>query len=277
MYTFIFIVICGTVNTRLESYPDEPDLIRGGLFLAYLSFFLAVWTVYFLSRNFLKVCSLRRVLGATSISWPDALFTTATGDALREADARNDAMRDKGRTSMQVLGLFVATTVLELVQVRYIIIQLQERAAETELVFQIWDAFIVAGAGICAFTAFVCFIVSGDALDAMFNSFQKNDANDKVTERWLIRHFYRETITPKYIGLVAMILSAILIIGFHSKLFAASLIAITIGIGYPHWFPDFRHFPKNRRPFNWARFLLFSVGACTPLVTELWLLIASHS
>lgn len=202
--------------------PDPQDH-RGRATLcliAYLALFAGVWGTYFLSLTFpgLHIRSLRVLLDqqSWSLQYPEARGTRA------------QAQTEKAGRTITMLAMLIPACVLLLVQGNGIY---QNDAAMQEVGLAGVGELILSVGMLAIVSALVCFIVSVDSLDSSFNQFHASVA-DRLTA-----HFYRQTINPKYVGFMLLLLGAVLFIAFHSRIMGCLAIGLIIGIGYPHWFP----------------------------------------
>ena len=195
-------------------------------FIGYAALFLSVWLVYFLSRSemtFFNVRTLRKLLRLTSHLWQP-------GSHSLEQKEIEVFFADKARTSITILGILTAAAGLELVQVNVILLS----ASRPKFMADPWEVSMLAGATLAAIAAFGLFLISADSLDALFNRFV-HDADGHM----LKRHFYRQTITPRYLGKVMLMLGAVLLVAFHKPTLGSVAMGVLICIGYRHWFPNF--------------------------------------
>ncbi|MBV9392090.1 MAG: hypothetical protein JOY96_09385 [Verrucomicrobia bacterium] len=194
-------------------------------FLAYAALFLSMWLVYFLSRSkaaFFNVRTLRKLLQLTSQLWLPSIHSA-------EKKEFEQIFIDKARTSITVLGILTAAAGLELVQVNAILLSVSGQKAMADP----WNVVMLAGATLAAIAAFVYFLISADSLDCLFNRF------DPADDERLKRNFYRRTITPRYLGVVMLMVGAVLLVAFHEPTLASMAMGVLIVVGYRHWFPSF--------------------------------------
>jgi len=202
-------------------------------FLVYANLFLAFWVSYFTSRkppgregHLSPLQSLRRLLGETAAHWP--AVDCQDGNSRRQLVA---AFRRKADSSIQLLAIMIAISILILDRVTTIIDGLQVASSSFEPDF----AFLMLSvSGVAAIVSFVCFVVSVDALDVVFNKFDRVQTGQTV-----VRHYYQSTINPKYYGLLSMLIGVICLAAYYHFYIGALAIGIALAVGYFHWFPDF--------------------------------------
>lgn len=207
---------------------EHWKLLERTAFFIYLCLYAGFWSAYFLSRRddtYWSVATLRRLLYATSMQWNQA--TNYTKEEIEKG------FQEKGRTSITAMAMLVAASLIELAQVNGILIRLDtvKNGVET-LALDIWSASLLAVTAFAAFSALVCFLISADALDSLFNKFR----SERLSHR-LMHHFYTVNINPRYYGLVLLTTGAIFLIAFHSPLMGCMSIGVLISVGYRHWFP----------------------------------------
>jgi protein-S-isoprenylcysteine O-methyltransferase Ste14 len=96
----------------------------------------------------------------------------------------------------------------------------------------IWKQLIFIFLGFISTIALVCFVVSVDALDCMFNEFRSQHIDNKFR-----RYFYKSTIHPRYVGFVCLLTSIVFLNASSSVLLGTLTIGVIISVGYRHWFP----------------------------------------
>lgn len=196
--------------------PFEAEEIRRILFISYMCIFGSVWITYFISRwdvRFFRVRSLRRLLVETSNHW--------------ENGSRNliYSLHRKSQSSMTTVAMMIAASLLVLGEVHSII----EKVCwgNTDL----WNKVMIIGAATAGMISLICFIISVDALDTLFNKF-------KTDNDYLKKYFYQKTINPRYFGLILLILGVIFIIAYYNLIFSCVVLGLFLSIGYSHWFPN---------------------------------------
>lgn len=97
-----------------------------------------------------------------------------------------------------------------------------------------WQVVILVLSLTFSMVAFIAYIVSADALDVIFNNFVDADSRHRIT-----RYYYQHTINPRYMALISLIASFILLVAYYSPLGASVAIGLFFVIGYSHWFPVF--------------------------------------
>lgn len=248
-------------KSRFSDWPYDRHL-----FMLYCCGFLAMWTVYFLSRKpfkgkisqdprWKKVRTLRRLLGETSKQWD----LTGSSANLAEIEA---AYREKAKSSGTTLAIMLAVAGLELQRLTSIMDPIL--SLNTPLGFS-WANALLLMSLLLALVAFVSVIISADALDVIFNNFKGDDDGHRV-----IRHYYSSTINPRYVALLSLIASFVLLVAYYSPTVATMALGILFWIGYPHWFPEFS--TPESRTVRFVRFLnpviLFS--PFVPVIMAYW-------
>ena len=201
------------------------------LFVMYLGAFVGLWFVYFMSRmgpSPFQVMTLRRLLRKTSAQWNET-------SELRKTELEK-AFQEKARTTITATAMLVAASGVALTQVSQAYRDLQaQMLANPDLVPPLihhWDVLLLSLAAMAAFIAVVCFILSVDALDLLFNRF-----DSRAHAHRLRFYFYMSTINPRYFGLLSLLSAAILLIGHADPLLGCAAIGLMVAIGYRHWFP----------------------------------------
>jgi protein-S-isoprenylcysteine O-methyltransferase Ste14 len=216
----------------IKTYMTVPEGQRWNrmMLLCYLSLYIGMWWAYFRSKKYpegteaeaksLKIQSLRRLLGTTSKQWqPHAVSTSDDQDAI-------DAYRRKSGTSMQVIAVLIAVSILIFDQISTIWMM-----PETE--FSVWQYGILWIGMLSAVISFICFMMCVDALDTVFNQFSSDPIRNV-----LVKFFYDYTLNPRYAGGAAMLFSVILLLGFHSEALASLAVITILLVGYNLWFPN---------------------------------------
>jgi len=215
------------------------------VFIAYLSTYTAMWTLYFSSKNgpkIFQVPTLRRILLVESKSWTNIDST--------DNDEIEEISMEKAKTSITSIAMLVGVSFLGLVQAKIGLSGLN--SGEEEF---LWKQFIFILLGFSSTIALVCFVISVDALDCMFNEFK----NDQIDNKFR-RYFYKSTIHPRYIGFVCLLTSVIFLNVSSSVLLGSLTIAVIISVGYRHWFPrsqlaEETWEERSGVPGFWARFI----------------------
>jgi len=222
------------------------------LFILYVNFFVAFWITYFTSRkpimghenNLNALQSLRRLLDQTATHWP-----STNEDATQDKQQLVESFRKKSNSSIQMLSIMIAVSILILDRVTTIIDGIRVPGAEEVTNFRL---LLLALTGIMAVVSFVCFVISVDALDVVFNKFRS-----VRTGQTIIRHYYQSTINPKYYGLLSMLVGVICLSAYYHYYIGSLTIGITLYVGYFHWFPNFKNDveTKEDKAVNWKRVL----------------------
>ena len=192
------------------------------VFIVYLSTYVAMWALYFASKNgpkIFKVPTLRRILLVESKNW--------TNIDSKDNDDIEDISMEKAKTSITSIAMLVGVSFLGLVQAKSGLSQLIPGQEDF-----LWQEFIFILLGFISTIALVCFVISVDALDCMFNEFKSAQIDNKFR-----RYFYKSTIHPRYIGFVCLLTSVIFLNASSSVLLGSLTIAVIISVGYRHWFP----------------------------------------
>jgi len=223
---------------------DHPtaDMWERLTFLTYAALFVSMWLVYFFSRSevaFFRVRTLRKLLQLTSQHWMGGV------------EEIEKIYTDKARTSITVLGILTAAAGLELVQVNAILLSAtQATFVHDPWKDSPWKAGVLGLATLAAIAAFVLFLVSADSLDSIFNKFDAKADDDRLKH-----HFYKQTITPRYLGMVMLMSGAILLVAFHEPALASTGMGVLIAVGYRYWFPNFPAVCADVQPDTVTRFL----------------------
>jgi protein-S-isoprenylcysteine O-methyltransferase Ste14 len=198
------------------------------MLLSYLSLYCGMWWAYFASKKYakedpresksLKIQSLRRLLGMTSYQWQPHDESTC------EDDESINTFRRKSDAGMQVIAILVAVSILIFDQINSIWMSGNH--------FTIWQYAILWLGMFTAVLSFISFMMCVDALDTIYNRF----TNDPV-RNLLVKYFYNYTLNPRYTGGAAMLLSVILLLGFHSELLGCLAVIVILIHGYDLWFP----------------------------------------
>ncbi len=253
---FIFVSLISLISLLLDIFFSITLNQNQYIFVLYLSFFASLWIVYFNSRKrnadpndkqpagitSFKIKSLRRLLSESSVHWIP--FNKESSAAL---DDLEDSFRKKADTSMKVLAILIAVTVLIMKEVSSVLVNSECLTFEVLMLYM---------SGFSSLVAFICFVISVDALDIVFNKFRT-----ELDRRIIIYHYYQSTINPRYFGLIGMMLGVIFLASYYSPLAGSLAIGITLFVGYFHWFPEIRPYSeKNKEVTNsWPRVFLWLV------------------
>lgn len=186
-----------------------------------------MWVVYFASKNgpkFLRVSTLRRILLLESKNW-----TNIDNEENSEIEAIS---MEKAKTSITAIAMLVGVSFLGIVQAKNGLNTLTLPSSGYSEELYIWGRFLFGSLSFFSSIALVCFILSVDALDCMFNEFKTNNIENKFR-----RYFYKSTIHPKYFGLVSLLTSVIFLNATAGVTLGSITIGMIISIGYRHWFP----------------------------------------
>jgi len=233
---WLLLIICGLFAALTFAALREFGIVQAlgwsrVLFVAYLGAFVGLWFVYFMSRmgpSLFQVMTLRRLLRKTSAQWNEA-------SELRKTELEK-AFQEKARTTITATAMLVAASGVALTQVsqayRDLQAQIQANPNLVPPLIHHWDVLLLSLAAMAAFIAVVCFILSVDALDVLFNRF-----DSRAHAHRLRFYFYMSTINPRYFGLLSLLSAAILLIGHADPLLGCAAIGLMVAIGYRHWFP----------------------------------------
>ena len=206
-------------------WPIQSIQIQRILFISYMTIFISLWTVYFLSRSnirFFHVKTLRRLLSDASEQWQDHININNPEDykEFRESQHR------KAQSTMIAIAIMIATSLILLGEIHNIALNSSLESVST------WQLFLLSVAAITALVSLICFIISVDAMDSLFNKFK----TEEVARR-LKMYFYKKTLNPKYFGLIFLLVSVVFIVAYYNLTLSCVVIGIFISIGYSHWFP----------------------------------------
>lgn len=220
---FSAISVCAFQFFFVELRSDIPKLT----FICYLSAYIAMWTLYFASKNgppILRVSTLRRILLVESKSWSNI-------DTKEDGEIEEISM-EKAKTSITAIAMLVGVSFLGISQAKSGLIALNASGLPIDSAEYIWQQYSFYTLSFISTIAIVCFVLSVDALDCMFNEFKTDKLDNKFR-----RYFYKSTIHPRYIGFVCLLTSIIFLNASSSVTLGSITIAIIIAIGYRHWFP----------------------------------------
>lgn len=231
-YYPLFKVIFSDINTYklwINNYLLVKEELRWNrlVLIWYLSLYIGMWWVYFLSKvskdddiesGRIKVQSLRRLLGITSKQWDS--------DSVHSDDELIiESFRRKSEVGMMVIAILIASSIIIFDQISSIWL--------SDTNHSLWQLSILWTGMLSLIVSFVCLMLCVDSLDTMFNRF----ANDSIRNS-LINYFYNYTINPRYAATAAMFLAMILLLAYHSEVLASLAIGILFCTGYNFWFPN---------------------------------------
>lgn len=212
------------------------------LFLFYMACYLGMWITYFRSlaaNPHLQVPTLRRLLKVHSVHW-DGL--QGDGNKALILAERESTYQKKASSGISALAMLASASLLELSVANTVMLTLPDAfaahtgAAAPQAVAgltQHWVEILLILSALCAFSAFVSFIVAADAFESLFNKFTHNGI-----ARSLLRHFYETAVYPRYFGFAFLIGGALLLVGVHQPLLGAAMVGVVFVVGFPHWFPS---------------------------------------
>jgi hypothetical protein len=247
----------GVWYMQLLVHRSEERLI----FIGYLLISVWMWAVYYLSifnSRMTKVNSLRRLLLIFADAWSDKQVVRDTEFA--------PALLDKSRASMTMLAMLTAAAALLLTRA---IDRLAVLDQNGEVLVDTWEQVLAYCAGGASAIALICFVISVDSLDVLFNPFGKKAS---YGHNHLINYFYRSTRNSRYYGIMFLLWAVCLFCGARNPLFGAFVVAITITTGWSHWFP----MPLSESQistFSFGRFvsvLKWLLGAVLVLLPPAW-------
>ena len=200
----------------------EPN--RRLLFISYFMISIWMWLVYFLSTYTprTKVNSLRQLLSAFADAWSE--------DSSRRDPDFAAALQDKARASMTMLAMLTAASALLLTRA----LEKVENLDQSTMLSEAWNQLLSYCAAGASAIALICFIISVDSLDVLFNKFG-NKAS--YGHNYLVNYFYRSTRNARYYGIMFLLWAVCLFCGIYNSLFGAFVLGITITTGWSHWFP----------------------------------------
>ena len=233
---FLLSLASGWPSSQLGiSWPFKGEKIRRFVFVCYVCVLGGVWITYFLSRlrvRFFRVKTLRNLLAKTSEHWREYL-NAEDGKKFTEFI---ELHHRKAQSSMVTVAIMIAACLIVLGEIHCVF--LNSRSVKND----IWAEAILAVATLAAMLSLICFIISADALDSIFNKFKTEQAT-----RILKHHFYLKTINPKYSGFISLIVAVVFVVAYHSLPLSCIVLALSLTIGYPHWFPDVEQPSRPRR------------------------------
>ena len=198
------------------------------IFSVYVCLFAATWIVYFRSKKKFDhngdvykdrpIQSLRRLLGESCINWD-------YNPCHSESEDVKEAFRRKASTSMEVIAILIAVSIL--------ILDIASNMLISNKTFDEWQEFSLGISSLMAVFSFVCFLISVDSLDTIFNRFRSLPDRNVI-----VHYFYHNTINPRYFGMLSMISAVILLLQVYSAMLASISISLILIVGYSHWFPD---------------------------------------
>lgn len=255
------IVITAILTTAFCSYFLVIDKsINNITFIVYLSIYLSMWILYFSSKSgpkLFRVSTLRRLLLSESKNW--------TNVDSKENHEIEELSMEKAKTSITATAMLVGVAFIGIIQAKNGFYGLIESHLSGEQL--IWQQLILGSLAFCSSLALVCFIISVDALDCMFNEFKTEESENKFR-----RYLYKSTIQPRYVGLVCLLTSIIFLNASSSIVLGSLSIGLIISVGYKHWFPSPKitseHWVESSGALSfWFRFIpLISI----PIITNIF-------
>lgn len=203
-----------------------PLTIAKFAFVQSIAGFAAMWVYYFTSLgrigNPKSGQTLRLLLKQSSSNWQ------ATLDA-STASPNRDLMLEKASSSVVQSSLLAASSMFLLNRGLSGI----EDAVRLEAP-DLWVVGMLATTVFASSMAFLCFVISVDMLDSVFNSYSARAA------RRLIPRFYNMTTTPRYAGFVSLLFAVLTFVAETLPAAGTALVGIVFWVGWEHWFPQLR-------------------------------------
>lgn len=235
--------------------------INNIIFIIYLSIYFSMWIIYFASKSkyeIFQVSTLRKLLTSESKNW------TATNS--KKNEKIEELSMEKAKTSITATAMLVGVAFVGILQAKNGFYGLVESQLSNEQL--IWQQLILASLAFSSSLALVCFIISVDALDCMFNEFKTKQLENKFR-----RYLYKSTIQPRYVGLVCLLTSIIFLNASSSIVLGSMSIGLIISVGYKHWFPcpkiTSEQWTETPNILNfWLRFIVL---VSTPVIASLLL------
>jgi hypothetical protein len=230
---------------------------------------ISLWAVYFRSTaadGTAALPTLRGLLRAYSTQWTRLDRNGNTPDTEKNYDPQLvKALQEKARVTLTSMAMLAAAAGVELAQANAVLMSAMK--------LDEFRLLVLAAGSLSAFTSLVCFLLATDTLDSVCNSF----ALPRLKQR-VLRHFYQESLNPRYFGLVCLMFGAVCLIAIHEPLFGAAAAGLIIAIGYRHWFPPTGL--GSDKPFQGAGSQMatggFFVRAFVGVLVPLWLLAYGH-
>lgn len=225
--TLTLLTIPISVACFIQFFPElsrDPNHI---LFLSYLSAYICMWSLYFASKagpKIFQVSTLRRLLLLESKNWTNT-------DSEENSEIENLSM-EKAKTSITATAMLVGVSFLGIIQAKTGLQALTTSCLSYMSEVCQWNEIVFLGLAFTSSLALVCFILSVDSLDCMFNEFKTDQIENKFR-----RYFYKTTIHPRYVGLVCLLSSIIFLNAATNTALGSTTIGVIIAIGYRHWFP----------------------------------------
>jgi len=242
---FILLIVIGIIAGWLASikwpWLDglRPNAVQT-VFLLYVALYASIWIFYLISYGRdINVQTLRRFLHDRSEFWNPQEQAMSDKDKEQKLVA---SFRDKGRVTITTLAIMIASSTLLTTRSfdtsRQII---DDISKGHDISGNYWSLSMIYIGMIFAAAAFVLLLIAIDAIDTSFNEFGEPD-NRKV-----VAYFYRESVFPKYFGLISVIFSFIFYIAAEWPEIASFAIALFLAAGYYYWFPNIYEDATGRR------------------------------
>lgn len=194
------------------------------LFISYFLVLFSMWAVYFMtSFEWVGIKTLRKLLKLTSNIYQR---NTLPSESLPN-DKLASLLREKARTSITMLSMLTAGATLLLTRSLDLVYVLPEP--------HLWQVVLGYGAAAAAVMAAICFVVSADSFDVMYNVF---GADNSAQRLHMLQFFYNSTRNTRYYGVMFLLWSLCLFAGTRSPLFGALVIGLVVSVGWSHWFPS---------------------------------------
>lgn len=199
----------------------QPSPSERLLFICYVFVLVAMWLVYFVSEfEWMKIKTLRTVLSKTS-----EIFGRNRVDASDGALA--EALRDKARTSVTMMAMLTAAATL-------MFSRSLDLVHEKDL-SDYWQLVVGYCSAAAAIIAAICFVISADSYDVMYNLFGNRPGLDRSH---MLQLFYNSTRNTRYYGVMFLLYAVCLFAGARSPVLGAVAVGLVVSIGWSHWFPS---------------------------------------
>ena len=93
--------------------------------------------------------------------------------------------------------------------------------------------------------ALVCFIISVDSLDVLFNRF---GGEDQQAGAHMIHFIYLNTRNTRYYGIMFLLWAVCIYAASFHLLFGTFAVTVVVSVGWSHWFPKPPAYDPNTAP-----------------------------
>ncbi len=241
------------VPEMFRSLFNDTDVLSRMLFIHYGLIYILIWASYFLGSH--KYQTLRRLLTLLS----EARAEDILDERGHHSAVKDEAIREKAKTSLTVSALMIASSALVFSLVSNI--HLNDPLKNNGIIDWWLDTTLIL-AGVFSITSFVVFVITSDVLDTLLNKFAA------TTEVNITQHFYHFTSNPKYMGLLSIIFAISFLIAYHNASLACYAIALFLSLGYSYWFPrlNLNTFQEQAKTaHNISRFVRI-ILLCLPII-----------